>query len=371
MLFPAAFFTIKATHRPSGSAASRRVVLGALAITFLTSTPAPAFFQQTKLEGQIGTNIGGVWLSMQNVMPEFRISYQKPENGKAVPFTVEPIPAELAAIMGPKATGVAVAGCEHSTFCAENGIIAGDVVTRINSADIVDVPSFEKAIENLPQTILVSIRRPALRMTTARLLKIKYTNEGKETPEGSESQEGLDIQVLDVALPFDDQIEQSRQKHTGFEPTPDQIETIRTKWFELPMAKPLRYITAEHRFVAKTNFDPALEADKTLANSKFALIMNMEGNPMSGGGKIIDLYGIESLSEKAMEGAYVTVTMASAPFPINIEFKGRFKMTRLADWSDEDDKLRSKNAANRKPTEDLSKFKTLPDVPPPDKPAAK
>ncbi|HXC52071.1 MAG TPA: hypothetical protein VN634_14385 [Candidatus Limnocylindrales bacterium] len=364
MLFPAAFLTIEASHRPSAAGANRRIALGALAITLLTSSPAPAFFQQTKLEGPIGTDIGGVWVSVQNVMPEFRISYPKPANGKAVPFTVEPIPEELAAVMGPKLAGVSVVSCDHSTFCAENGIVTGDVVIRINSADITDVASFEKAVENLPPQILLSIRRPALRMVTARLLKIKYTNQGKETQEGSEQQEDLDVQVLDVALPFDAAIESSRQKHTPFEPSAADLETIKAKWSSFPLSNPLRYMTGEHRFVAKSNFDQSLEADKLLANAKYALIMSMEGNPVQGGGKVIDVYGIESLSEKSMEGAYVSVTMASAPFPINIEFKGRFKMQRLADWSDEDDKLRMKNAANRKPAEDLSKFKLDPDVPP-------
>ena len=74
------------------------------------------------------------------------------------------------------------------------------------------------------------------------------------------------------------------------------------------------------------------------------------------------------MTDKAIDGQYVTVTMASAPFPINIEFKGRFHMVKIAAWSDEDDKIRSKDAANRPSKEDLSKFKTLPDVPAPGKP---
>src|SRR5262249_42653596 len=163
--------------------------------------------------------------------------------------TVGPIPPELASIMGSNASGVAIQTCDQSNFCSENGVVQGDVVIRVNSADITDVASFDKATADLPPTVLLWIRRPALRMTTGRLLKIKYANEGKETAEGSESQESVDVQVLDVALPFADALETSRQKHTAFEPTPADLQNLGQKWAELPLANPLRYLSGDNRLV--------------------------------------------------------------------------------------------------------------------------
>ena len=369
MLFPAACFTSRPARRRPGAGANCRIALGAAAVTLLAAAPAPAFFQTTNLEGPIGADIGGVWLSMQNVVPEFRVSYQKPTSGRAVPFTVGPIPAELEPVLGKNAPGVVITACDGGTFCAEHGLVAGDVVTKINTAELTDTASFDKAVENVPQTVFLTIRRAALHMTSARLFKFKYENKPQETGESTEVQESLDIQVLDVVLPFADKLEESRQKHTRFEPSAGELEDLKAKWVTLPVNQPARYVSGENRFVAKSHFDQALESDKFLTKAKFALILNMQGNPMQGGGKAIDVYGIESLTDSRMEGTFVTVTMASAPFPINIEFKGRFVATKVAPWSDEDDKIRAEKSKNKTPKEDLSKFKTLPDVPAPAKPA--
>lgn len=340
----------------------RRMLAGAIATALLAPSPAPAFFQQTKLEGTVGTDIGGVWLSEQQVLPEFRISYPKPAGGPAVPVSVGPVPAELEPFTGKNASGVAVTDCRGGVFCADNGLVVGDIVFRINGTDVTDVASFDKAVEKLPETVLLSVRRPALKMTTVRLIKIKYAAEGKETADGSALQEQLDVRVLDVKLPFDDDIETARQAHKLFPVSAAQREDLAKNWAKLPPADPLLLVKGSHRMVSKANFDESLESDKTLAAAKFALLMDMDGNPMHGGGKLVDIYGIESVSATSMEGTYVSVTIANAPFPINVEFKGRFVMTRLGPWSDLDDKLRAEEAG-KKPAEDLSKYKTLPDVP--------
>jgi len=348
----------------------RRMLAGALTTALLAPTEAPAFFQQTKLDGVLGTDLGGVWLSQQQVVPEFRITYSKPPSGPAVPVSVGPVPADLEPILGKRASGVAITDCRGSGFCNDYGIVVGDILFKLNGSDLSDVASFEKALENVPPTVTLSIRRPALKMTTVRLLKMKYVAEGKETEEGSALQEQLDVRILDVKLPFDEDIETARQKHSLYPVSAAQQAELARNWANLPPADPIVLIKGSHRLVAKANFDESLDADKSLTDAKFALIMDLDGNPASGGGKVVDIYGIESMSATAMEGTYVTVTIANAPFPINVEFKGRFSMTRIAPWSNEDDKLRAEEAA-RKPAEDLSKFKTLPDVPAATKPAGK
>lgn len=350
----------------------QRLLMGAIAAALLLPTPSPAFFQSTSLEGTVGTDIGGVWLSMQQLMPEFRITYPKSSTNRAMPFAVAPVPADLEPVTGKNPGGVVITDCLDAALCAENSLLIGDMVIKVNSTDITDVASFEKAFENLPATVLLSVRRPALKMSTARLLKIRYSTEGKETAEGSVQQEKLILNVLDVALPFADALEATRQSHAFFQPSAAQLETLGKTWFELPENQPLRMMKAGHRFVAQSSFDDALAGDKSLVNSKYAVIMDMDGNPVQGAaGKVIDVYGIESVNGDTMDGSYVTVTMASAPFPINVEFKGRFHMTRVAPWSDEDDKLRAKRSQGKAPEKDLSQYKTLPDVPAQAKPAAK
>lgn len=343
---------------------SSRWLAGALTVSLLLPASAGAFFQQTKLEGAVGTPIGGVWLSMQQMMPEFRINYTKPTDGPAVPISVAPIPAELETVAGKNSPGVVISDCGTTRFCSEYGLLVGDILLKINSNELKDVASFTAALENIPQTVMLSIRRPALQMTTGRLFKIRHDVEGKEVNGTTVQEEEVDIRLLDVELPFAKAIEKTRVEHGVFKPTQEEIDNLAKDWFKLPVASPPMLIAGRHRFVNRENFDEALLADKSLKDAQFALVMDMDGNPIKGsGGQLIDVYGFESVSEKVISGEYVSVTIAKAPFPINIEFKGRFVMTRIADWSDEDDKLRAKELAERKPKEDLSKFETLPDVP--------
>lgn len=340
-----------------------RLLAGALAAAILWPAPAPAFFQTTKLEGAVGTDLGGVWLSMQQIMPEFRITYPKPKAGPAVPVTVGPISADLEKVTGKNPEGVIVTDCGVTTFCNDFGLMVGDIIIKMNVHDITDVASFEKVLGDAPASILLSVRRPALQMTAARVIKIRYENDGKEVQGTTVQEEKLELTVLDLDLPFAERLEKSRQSHKVFEPTAEELEQLKKDWAQIPDNTPSLLIKGGHRFVAKENFDEALAGDKSLAASKFAWVMDMAGNPTRGGGQVIDVYGLESISDSAISGNYVTVTMAAAPFPINIEFKGRFEMIKLAPWSDADDKRRAAENAAKAPKEDLSKFKTLPDVP--------
>lgn len=350
----------------------RRMAAGALAVALLTPTPCLAFFQQTKLEGTVGTDLGGVWLSVQHLMPEFNIHYRKPLDGPPVPVEVGPVPADLEPVAGKKPIGLAIVTCINPGFCAENGLLVGDVILSVNSIPVPDVAAFEAVLANPAPTMRLTMRRPALKMSTTRLMKIKYVTEQTEVDGASVAQEKLEVRVLDLALPFADEIEKSRREHGLFQPSAAQMESLSKNWFDLEGSKPLLFVKGNHRFVAQSAFDEALASDKNLTDSKFALIMDLTGSPMrGGGGQVIDVYGIESVSAKAMDGSYVSVTIANAPFPINIEFKGRFAMTKLADWSDQDDKVQAARAAARKPPEDLNKFKTLPDVPAEAKPGSK
>jgi hypothetical protein len=349
----------------------RRIATGALVASLIAPTPAPAFFQQTSLEGALGTDLGGVWLSVQHVMPEFRISYAKPTTGDAVPIETGPIPPDLVPLLGEKPIGVVITKCTDAAFCSENGILVGDVIVEMNTRKTTDAASFAEAVANAPQQVLLSIRRPALKMSTVRLFKMRYgAKDSKPAGEGvSPAEETLDIRLLDVALPFDARIEESRTSHALVTLTEEELATVGKGWAELPGNKPVRYATGKHRFVARSAFDESLAADKNLTDAKFAMVMDLKSNPMrGGGGQVIDVYGIETVEPKKLAGTYVSVTLANAPFPINIEFKGRFEMWKVAEWSDLDDKNRAAEDS-KKVKEDLDKFKTLPDVPAPAKPA--
>lgn len=352
----------------NGSGFPRRQTLaGVLAAALLVSTDASAFLQQTTLEGAVGADIGGVWLSVQHIMPEFRITYPKPAQGRAVPFTVGPIPADLEPATGKNPKGVVVVQCSDPAQCEEQGILVGDIILAVNSVEVADPAAFEARIQNLPASVMLSMRRSAIRMTTAKLLKIRY-QAGAAEAEGASTlgEEKVDLRILDVALPFAKQLEGTRTTNTFFEPTTADLEAVGKDWAGLPPSSPVLFVNGKHRFVASASYDEALAGDKNLKGTRYAIVMDLEANPIRGaGGKVVDIYGLETVDAKTIEGSYVTATIASAPFPINVEFKGRFRMTRVADWSDADDKARAAKAAANRPAEDLKKYELAPDVPPP------
>ena len=74
-----------------------------------------------------------------------------------------------------------------------------------------------------------------------------------------------------------------------------------------------------------------------MEGSQLAVISTLKGNPLSGsGGQVISIYGIREIGDDTMSGSIVESTIASAPFPISIEFDGAFTMYRLGDYSNKD-----------------------------------
>ncbi len=351
--------------------AAAAAVAGAIGVLLLPGW-ARAFMQQTTVEGPVGSDIGGVWLSVQQILPEFRIQYSHPDEGRPVPFKVGPIPAELEPLTGKHPKGVVITELTDAGKCSELGLLSGDIVFKLNSTQVSDVAAFEQALTALPPTVVLTIRRPAIRMTTARLIKINYSV-SKAGTEGISAvgSEAADVQVLDVTLPFADKLEETRRTHEFWQASASDIKSLADSWATLPAGNPSLFLRGKHRLVAAESYDEALSGDEGLKDSKQVLLMDMDGNPIRGssGGKIIDVYGFESVTPQRIEGSYVTVAMASAPFPINVEFKGRFVMTRVTDWSNKDDQLRKAAAAQKKPKEDLDSYKLAPDVPAAKKPA--
>ncbi|MBI5506432.1 MAG: hypothetical protein HY899_16690 [Deltaproteobacteria bacterium] len=361
--FSFSHFRVRRTrhHRRAAAAA----VAGAIGLLLLPDG-ARAFVQQTTVEGPIGGDIGGVWLSVQQIVPEFRVQYPRPAEGRPVPFKVGPIPADLEPLVGKNPKGVVVTELLDAGKCAEFSIMAGDIVRKLNSTDVADVAAFEQGLQSLPQSVVLTIRRPAIRMTTARLIKIKYSvSKGGSEAISAIGGENADIQVLDVRLPFADKLDETRRTHQLWQAAAADIESLAGSWPTLPVSDPPLFMRGQHRLVAASDYDESLSGDEGLKGTKHALLVDLDGNPVRGasGGKIVDVYGFESMTPQRIEGSYVTVSMASAPFPINVEFKGRFVMTRVADWSDKDDQLRKAAAAEKKPKEDLDSYKLAPEVP--------
>lgn len=363
-----------AARRPNALRAATLVTtLAALAVTFQPQ-PASAFFQSTSLEGAIGHDVSGVWYAVHHTMPEFRIRFEKPEGAENaedyVPFKVGPVPPGSELAFTGKGQGVAITEITNPRLANNYGIYEGDIIRKINSYHVRDMESWEEGLENAPKVIIVSIRRPALRQSRARILKMGYEAHSatEETADGSETalvDETVSVEVLDLALPADLAAEENRKKAMFWEPTPEEMKEMREGWFKLPTASPLRFFKAENRVVAASHYGPDLASDQNTAGTLFAMILKLDGNPLGGGGQLVDIYGVQEVSEDLITGTYVSAIIAQAPFPISVEFKGAFRMTRLDDLSDKDVEWRAANAKQEagEEAEDLKSIELAPDVP--------
>lgn len=307
---------------------------------FFTATPRPAasFFQKSTVEGTIGRDIGGVWLSVQHLMPMFRVRLDRGTD-RIAPFDVGPIGKDLGLLFGGDPAGVVITKMADPTISASIGIFEGDVITRINNRPVVDVPSYEKALATVDKWFLATIKRSGLAYTTARLVKIKYAAREGELEDGTTgiAEETIAIDFLDGVLPFADALEKTRQSHELFVPDEDQVKSLVADWWKLPEPEKAGFVNGDHRIVAEHNYDTALRQDENLNGTSFAVVSTLIGNPLAGGGgKTISVYGFLGDSSGQLTGTYVETTLAQAPFPISIEFSGSFTMTRLDGYSDKD-----------------------------------
>jgi len=345
----------------------------ALSLAFLAAAAvqpgtADAFYQKTTLEGTLGRDISGVWLVVHNVMPSFRIRLDRDPKTVA-PFTVGPLPKELAPAVGPDLKGVVIKEFTVPGAGDKYGLFVGDVITRVNNTNVSDEKEFAKALKDVKDWYLLSVQRPALKFSSARIVKIKYEAAAKEAEGSSQlGPEKVEVRVVEGELPFKDQIDQAKAQGAFFAPSKEQIDDLKASWFKLPNPKQPLYVNGEHRVVSAASYDTSLREDDNLKTSVFAMVTTLQANPMAGGGgRNIVIYGFEKIDEQAASGSYVDSILASAPFPISIEFDGRFEMTKLAPYSDKDAEFQAaatKQKAKEKQAEENKTIQLAPDVPP-------
>ena len=346
---------------------SRSVSLCLGIAVLAAATPASAsFFQKTTVEGTIGKDISGVWLAVHQMMPMFRVRLDRGAD-RIAPFDVGPIGDEYAALFPGKPQGVVITKMADPTVSARIGIFEGDIVSKINTIPIVDVASYEKALATVDNKwFLATIKRTGMRYTAAKLVKIEYAAKEGTLEDGTTgiAEEKIQIQFSDAKLPFAAQLDKTRESHVAFVPDDKAIAALAVDWWKLPLPKPTIFVNGEHRVVAEPSYDAALREDDSLQNTRFAIVSQFQGNPLTGGGgKTIAVYGAREIGPKKISGTYVETTLAQAPFPISIEFTGSFTLTRLGDFSNKDVEYRGEQAKAEQKELERTDVPVAPDLP--------
>lgn len=339
------------------------VILAAFAVLALMApVAAEAFYQTTELEGTLGEDIGGIWVAEYHMAPTFRVRVDTVEETKA-PWKVSAIGKDLFALMGENPRGVTISDIPDSGITGKYGIFAGDVITKINTVFVDDVDAYNAALEDVKEWFLVTIRRPQLQTTKSTLVKIKYeANEVEENGVSTIGDEAVRLLVLLNELPYADAIEEARRARKLYPASKDEIDALRENWYDLPTPEMSPYLGGEHRIVAESDYDQSLRRDDSLRNTRFAIISQLKGNPLAGQvGQNIGIYGVLDIADGKITGTYVESTLASAPFPISIDFNGTFVLTRIDDYSDKD--VEALNKRRPAEPEQDDNVETAPDIP--------
>ena len=338
------------------------MVLAAVVALVAATPPAGAFLQRTTLKGTLGTDVGGVWLALYHVAPTFRVKIDRAADG-VLPFSVGPVPEQLAPLAGKPPLGVVIKEFTNPGISAKYGIFEGDLVTKVNITVIKGQADYERALATVKKYALVLIRRPALGATRARLLKIKYSAREQEVDGRSViADETVSLRAVHAVLPFKKELLARSRKHELWSPTEEDLLVLRTGWHKLPPPERATFVGGEYEVVSQAAYNAPQRKDEHLEDTLFAIIAKLKGHPLAGGGTNIGVYGVREVSTGRIAGSYVESTLASAPFPISIDFNGTFELLRLDDYSDKDLEYRkSRTVAEVKAKQ--SEVKLAPDVP--------
>ena len=333
-----------------------------VALTAIAPLGAEAFYQTTEVEGTLNADIGGIWLAVYHMAPTFRVRIDTVEETKA-PWKVGPLGSDLVPLMGENPRGVVISDIPDASVTGKYSVFPGDIITKINTVLVNNVDEYNAALQDVKEWFLVTIRRPQLQNSRAQLLKIKYeADEVEENGISSVGSETVNLRVLMNELPFHDDIEEARKDRKLYLIAAKDIDALRKNWFDLVTPEMSPFVSGEHRVVAASDYDQSLRRDDALRDTRFAIISQLRGNPLAGQvGQSIGIYGVLNVSDGKIAGTYVESTLASAPFPISIDFNGTFTMTRIDDYNDKDvDAQRKRRPAE--PEQD-DNVETAPDIP--------
>jgi hypothetical protein len=348
----------------SGGRAATLAVAG-VAFAGVTLAPRPGlalFVQQSNTEGVIAQDIGGIWLSVHDVMPEFGSQIRREEGDKTIPFKIGPLGEALKPFIGPDAKGVMVTEIPESAS-AELGILQDDMIIALNSQPVADEADFERELAKAQRLIVLTVRRPAIGFTTTRLLKVQWEAVHSEDENSSALVETpVRVQVMDVKLPFQQAVNDTRNGPQTWAPSKEVLEDLEANWWQLPPNDPAAFVKGEHRVVAADHYDSALVTDDISRGKMFAITSDLTGNPLLGGGRSVVIYGVGEVAGDRIRGDFIEAALGAAPFPISVEFKGRFTWYRIDDYSNKDVEAASaERKANQE--QDMKNYEVLPDVP--------
>lgn len=146
------------------------------------------------------------------------------------------------------------------------------------------------------------------------------------------SREGRpEVVVRFVGLPAAEQaaLAAANQGKAPWYPTADDVARVAALWATLP-AREAHPLTVETVLSASDAFDEALRADPQTSDARWVVQQTETPDPANARtSRQGHIYAAKEVLGEGWKGAYTTVVVAAAPFPLPITFKGSFQLYRL------------------------------------------
>ncbi len=299
----------------------RLVTVAALLAVALVQSRSHAFVESTETEGELPSNISGVWLLVSQM--EFPRPTPTPAEGSS------PAPT-------PAASPEAGAAGDLRYFNVVNLIrvvhFSKDEANAMREADRkMEEASAEKAKGILAKEGgAVPVQTATGEVEGGPKVLVPIVPERRKPGTGDD----VDIFLLDVAFPkaMQAEIDKAQQAEKPWAPTAKELAQLKGGWSTLKPSGRDEISKIEWKVIAHDKFDENFQEDPTTKDAKFAISGNEEMLPKPNVPKTnIIIYGADEIKGNLITGKHTRAMMASAPFPLPIEMHGSFRMYKVAD----------------------------------------
>ncbi len=294
---------------------SRGAVIALLFVLCLAPTHAFAFVESTVTQGEIKTDLNGVWLLVSHL--QFAKPTPLPSPGAK--------PEKPAAEEPPRYFNVVnLLRVVHIPKAQADEIRAGDRKMEAASIEKAKALIAEEQKKSIPVQTETGEVESEVKVIVPSVPAMRLPGDGDD----------VDIFLLDVALPdkMEEEYQKAQKAEKTWTPTKENLAELGTSWSKLKPSGRDEISKIDWKVIAADKYDEQLQIDPTLKGSKFSITASQDMIPKPNTPRQnILVYGLRPAGADTLEGLHVRAMMASAPFPISIEMKGTFKMYRIAD----------------------------------------
>ncbi len=296
----------------------RWTVTAALFALGLLASPSHAFLENTDTEGELPTNVSGVWLVVTHIQfpkptatpePGATPAPERPAKDTGTPRTFNVVNL-LRIVHSPKEqaqkTRAEAKARQEASVAKAKAIVA---------AELKKSPPVQTASGEIESDVKVLVPGVPAR---------------RQPGDGDD----VDIFLLDVAYPknIQDSIDKVQKEEKPWVPTEKDLATFKSSWSSFKPSGRDEYSKIDWKVTAKDKYDENLQLDPVTKDAKFAITGNQDMIPKPNVPKTnIVVYGVEEMKGDTLSGKHTRAMMASVPFPIPIEMKGIFKMYKIAE----------------------------------------